>query len=269
MRCTIPPLPSPSTEPTSGIDSIRGDLARETLEEEGVNRVFASLVEEASRFFATLPEATEVLSEVHQRDARSSSYWIWEGRTGDLSKFEIQGSWHQSDGIAAIGPPLSREEIEIYLMRLGAIVPEGAKTISVPSTTPELESEVFRLQIDREDSRFQMGVRPWEGEVGPVVLEERLLLDGEEGSVSVKKHFFYSGASIESETPTYSFPRAAIEFIFDLGGDLIAYSLIQIHPPVLSPEEWRPFPSARPPFGWTILDYRFLPETEYRFGDYR
>ncbi|MCA9429312.1 MAG: hypothetical protein KC931_01615 [Candidatus Omnitrophica bacterium] len=249
------------------IDSLRNRIAQSATGEQEPKEGFSIMVEEARRFFASPPEYADVLSEVHQRDSATASYWVWERRTGDLSKFERQGTWHQSDGVVAIGPALSNEDIEMFLAQLGVLIPEQAKALEVPSSTPEFSGKVLTLQVDQGETRLRMGAQPWKGILGPRYTEKFPLVDQEEEALSEKRHFFRFKKNGDIGSATGAFPDAAVEFRYDPDGDLISYALIQIHPPELDPDRWRPFPSARPPFGWTVLDYRFLPEKEYIFGD--
>jgi hypothetical protein len=247
-------------------DSFPGSATNEEVSKQAVS----FLVEKARTFFATAPEEAEVLSEVHQRVVSLGTYWVWERRSGALSKFDPQGTWHQSEGVIAIGPPVGPDVIEAYLARIGFLVPAEAKTLEVPSATPDNREEVLVLQLESEESLFKYGCHPWRKQGTRIdYVEEYPMMGEEEGTLSEKRYFFQSNSGMHEPEKLVGIPDLALEFRYGSRGELTSYAIIQIHPPVLDPQEWRPFPSARPPFGWKVLDYRFLPEKEFTFGDSR
>ncbi len=262
-----------STSPISAeitedwVDSVQYRISSATVTVDSRTK-FSILVEETRDFFGSPPESAEVLSEVHQRDATGASYRVWERRSGDLSKYESQGTWHQSDGVIALGPPMSEDHIDIFLARLGVLIPESAKALEIPSSTPENEEERIVFQVDSEEVRYRYGCQPWRmGGTRPLSLEEFPMFGDEEGALSERRHFFRFSGATDNERKVLLQPEAALEFRFGARGELVSYAVIQIHPAVTDPAGWMPFPSSRPPFGWKVLDYRFLPETEFTFGE--
>lgn len=251
------------------VRSVR-DRIRSASDRNEPEQAFSLLVEAARDFFESPPASAEVLSEVHQRDSETGAYRVWERRTGALSLYDPMGTWHQSDGVIAIGPVISKDTIEVFLARHGVLIPQSAKALEVPSATPEDEDDFLILQVDSNDLRYRYACRPWKREgVRPVSLEEYPLIEEEEGSLTERRSFFRFSDSSAPETPLDSLPEAAIEFRYGARGELISYALIRIHEATIERTQWMPFPSSRPPFGWKVLDYRFLPENEFIFGQVR
>ena len=250
------------------VQSLNRKIQSTTCADETGSATFSLLVDQTRAFFESPPDSAEVLSELHRRRANQGLYWVWERRTGALSKYEREGTWHQSDGLISMGPPVPEDSIEVFLSCLGLMIPKQAKALTIPEATPENPEEWSVFQVDTQDFRYRLGGRPWNPNgLSPLYMEEYPLVGGEEGNLTEKRYFFRFPCPETDREINLPLPNAALEFRFGFHGELTSYALIQIHPIKTDPTQWRPFPSSRPPFGWKVLDYRFLPEKEYTFGE--
>lgn len=247
--------------------ALEAGLPRSTTGEVEANEGLTHLLDGARKAFGSQADAVEMLAEVVQWDASEDYLAFWERRSGDLSIYSSRGTWHQSDGTIALGPPSSLTAKEISLARIGFIAPRQTKTLTVPSATPESSVETMSLQVDEGETRFQIEVRPWLGEGGVRWIEESPILESEEGPVVERRVFLHFSEGGGLNPGAGALPDAGFEFRFDPRGHLLTYAVIRMHPPNTDEEAWEPFPSARPPFGWRVLDYRFLPEKEFVFGE--
>ena len=227
------------------------------------------LVERSHRVFGTQAEVSEIIPELHQRDGDLGFYRVWNQRTGSLSIFDSQGSWRQGEGEISLGPPIEHGEVELYLARLGLMIPSFAAILEVPSSTPTSHGEYQMYVADLEGVRFRLGCQPWTGEGAVSIVEEYPFWEGKEQGIWEKRRWFSlpSGTTISGGTDiTFSRPTLGITLRYDRAGNVNEYAITRVIDLRLDPAEWRPFPRERPPFGWTVLDYRFTPELEYRFG---
>lgn len=247
--------------------SLEAGLPRSVTGEVEAEDALTLLLERAREAFGSQADAVEMLAEVVQWDASAGRLALWERRSGDLSIYAPEGTWHQSNGTVAIGPTAPASTKEVALARIGLAAPRQTKVLSIPSATPEGADEMIVLQADEGESRYRIGVRPQLGEWGVRLIEEFPVLDEEEGPVVERRFFLHFSKNGEGEAGLDRLPDAGIEFRFDPRGNTLTYAVIRMHPPKTAQEDWAPFPSARPPFGWRVLDYRFLPEKEFIFGE--
>lgn len=249
--------------------SLEAGLPRSETGEVEANEALTALLERAREEFGSQADAVEMLAEVVQWDASAGRLALWERRSGDLSIYAPDGTWHQSNGTVAVGPASPPSTREIALARIGLAAPSQTKILSIPSATPKESDEMMVLQVDEGESRYRIGVRPHLGEWGVRLIEEFPVLDEEEGPVVERRFFLHFSKEDGEGAGVDRLPDAGIEFRFDPRGNPLTYAVIRMHPPITDREGWAPFPSARPPFGWRVLDYRFLPEKEFVFGEHR
>lgn len=234
--------------------------------------LLSALVERSRRVFGAESEVSEVITEIHQRNRDFGFYRVWNQRSGSLSVFDTRGSWQQGDGEISMGPPVGNGEIEVYLARLGLMVPSFAAVDDVPDSTPDSQ-EVCQVHVaDLEGARFRLGCQPWTSKGSVVFVEEYPYWEGEDQGIWEKRKWFseQGRATITGGTEvTFSRSTIGIALRYDTSGNVNEYAITRVIDLCLDPAKWRSFPRERPPFGWTVLDYRFTPEVEYRFGSYR
>jgi len=231
----------------------------------------SDLVRKSAAFFGGEPKITEVLTEVHQLDLQNREYKVWEKSRGWLSVFNSRGTWHQDDGSISIGPPGATSEIEICLASLGLFLPHETALVEVLSTTPEDNKMDLEYQLDLEDSHFLFGCRPWLGSGSVYRIEEYSVWEKDEKRLLEKRVWFpvLGVFKTDPQESVHALPRLGVEHRYDLHGNLTSYAIHHITALRLDPSDWIEIPKERPPFGWPVLDYRFEPEVEFRFGDYR
>lgn len=169
--------------------SLEAGLPRSETGEVEANEALTALLERAREEFGSQADAVEMLAEVVQWDASAGRLALWERRSGDLSIYAPDGTWHQSNGTVAVGPASPPSTREIALARIGLAAPSQTKILSIPSATPKESDEMMVLQVDEGESRYRIGVRPHLGEWGVRLIEEFPVLDEEEGPV-VERRFF-------------------------------------------------------------------------------
>jgi hypothetical protein len=229
-----------------------------------------TLIQSSREVFGLEPSAPQVEIALHRRDSELDQYQVWEKNAGDLSIFDRRGSWQQGGGEISIGPPAGRGEIEVYLAKLGLFVPEFAVAEFAPDTTPENESGVLVYLGDWEGLRFRFGCEPWQGHGLVTTIEESPYWEGVEQGVWEKRRWFASGAPRQaSGEASLTLPSFGLEVRYDSEGAVAFWAVSQPIALTFDKNEWVAFPRERPPFGWSVLDYRFKPEREYRFGYYR
>ncbi|MCG3199310.1 MAG: hypothetical protein HUU16_13940 [Candidatus Omnitrophica bacterium] len=229
----------------------------------------AHVVERKARVvFGGAFSLVEDRSELHQRAADLGLYRVWNRREGELSIFDRKGSWHQDANEISLGPVVSTGEIETYLARLGLLLPSEAAPESVPESTDQTEGEAMRWILDLGESRFRFGCRPWAGAGLADTIQEVALWDGKEQGVLEKRAWFrvLPFGPLPNEEPYPAIPAFGIELRYHPNTNLATLALHVIVSFQTDPSRWLDFPRERPPFGWPVLDYRFKPEQEYRFG---
>jgi hypothetical protein len=233
--------------------------------------LLTALFERSHLVFGTDSEVSEVAPELLQRDGDLGFYRVWNQRSGSLSMFDGQGSWRQGEGEISLGPPIGLGEIELYLARLGLMVPSFAAIDEVPNSTPTSQGKHQVYVADLEGARFRVGCQPWLSGGAVSFIEEFPYWEGKEQGIWEKRKWFSvpSSATISGVTTVSFFrPVIGITLRYDSAGSVNEYAITRVIDLRLDPAEWRSFPRERPPFGWTVLDYRFTPELEYRFGTY-
>jgi hypothetical protein len=226
------------------------------------------LAKEACRVFGVEPEVTEVENEIHQRDSGQAFYRIWERRSKSLSFFDRRGCWHQDDNEITLGPPPGDAEIEIYLARLGLLLPKAAVAEGVLEATPSDANAALAYVLDLEGSRFRFQCQPWKGTGMVKVIQEISLWEGKEQGVLEKRVWFEDprhAAGKGGGSPPSS-PLIGIALQYHSNTSIESFAIHQLVALRETAETWSPFPRERPPFGWPVLDYRFKPEVEFRFG---
>lgn len=208
-------------------------------------------------------------AEIHQRAADLGLYRVWDRHEGEISVFDSKGSWHQDENEVSLGPVVSTSEIEVYLARLGLMLPSEAAPESVPESTEQAEGEEMRFILDLGESRFRFRCRPWAGAGLPETVQEVAVWDGKEQGVLEKRAWYrvLPFGPLPREEPYPAQPSLGIELRYHPNTTLATIALYRIVSFRFNPSGWLDFPRERPPFGWPVLDYRFKPEHEYRFGD--
>lgn len=228
------------------------------------------LVGQSHRIFGTMMEVIEVRSEIHQRDATQGSYRVWDRPSGSLSYFDRRGSWHQDANEVSLGPMPSLREIEIYLSRLGLFVPTSATAELVLDATPSGDDKALEYVMDWEGERFWFYCRPWNGTALVDEVREGVVYEGKEQGL-LEKRLWYAAPTVPSGTAPVPFKPTApivgiqVQYHADTAIDTLA--IYRVSGLRFDPNDWTDLPEQRPPFGWPILDYRFRPETEFRFGE--
>jgi len=231
-------------------------------------RVLTRLVEESQGVFGIESNVNEVSLKVHQRDKEEGFYRTWDTGSGRLEVFDRQGSWQQGEGEISVGPPLGEAEIEISMAELGLMVPSFAALEEIPESTPEKPNAQVFFVADLEGARFRMGGRPWKGRGDITVFEEHPFWEGSEQGLWEKKCWFSVDRDLvrDSSPPLPAVPLLGVEIRYDSNGNLNEYAITRLLALRLDPSDWTPFPAERPPFGWSVFDFRFAPESEFRFG---
>jgi hypothetical protein len=211
---------------------------------------------------------SETLSQIHQRDREQGYYRVWDRLTGALAVFDRNGVWQQDRGEISLGPPVSEGEIEVYLAGMGLLVPSISVAETIPPATQEQGSEAYLVHMaDLEGVRFRFGSRPWT-DSGRVLLTEEFPYWEEIEQGLWEKRQWYEFPQGIGDASFEGLPALGIELRYDMNSNISGFSIIRVLSFVFDPNQWSAFPRERPPLGWNVLDYRFMPETEYQFGSY-
>ncbi len=238
------------------------------LSEEDSDEIVSLVVKEARGRFGTHLRITEARREIHQRDTEQGYYRVWDQISGALSVFDRRGIWNQDEHEISLGPAPKASEIEVYLARLGLLLPSSATAEEVISTTPTQATDEMVFRFDMEGSRFRFGCRPWLGTGLVDSIREVSLWEGKEQGLLEKRiwcHLPFMGP-MPTEIPYPFCPLIGAELQYHSDTTVESIAIRRILSLKLDLNDWSSFPKERPPFGWPVLDYRFKPEVEYRFG---
>jgi hypothetical protein len=229
-----------------------------------------ALIQASRVAFGVEPPAPDVEDTVYQRDSELASFQVWEKNSGSLSIDDRRGSWQQGDGEISIGPPAGQGEIEVSLAKLGLLMPEFAVCEYTPDATPEKSDDAIVYLGDLEGLRLRFGCEPWRGHGLVTTIEESPYWEDVDQGVWEKRRWF-----VHAVPPSASgefiprVPDFGLEIRYDTDGGVAFWAVCQPVSLKRDTTEWVAFPSERPPFGWSVLDYRFKPEVEYRFGSFQ
>ena len=243
-------------------------LLEPELDLDRTDSIISRLASEIRTLLGIDVKVADARAEIHQRDSNAGFYRVWDRMTGSLSIFDQRGIWNQDEQELSMGPPPSKAEIEIYLARLGLLIPSEATTEEILSSTPTDAAAELVFRLDLEGSRFRIGCRPWSGSGLVTSLIESSLWDEKEQGY-LEKRAWYSWPVIGPRESKEGFPAApliGVELQYHSNTSIQDISVLILRSVKLDLGTWSSFPGERPPFGWTILDYRFTPETESRFG---
>ncbi len=245
-----------------------GLLSQSNLQEADSDEVVSLIVKEVRNRFGGSLQITEALREIYQRDSEQGYYRVWDKFSGALSVFDRRGIWNQDEQEISIGPVPKDSEIEVYLARLGLFLPSSATAEEVLSATPSQATSEMVFRVDMEGSRFRFGCRPWLGMGLVDSIRETSLWDGKEQGLLEKRVWSQLPpmGPMPPELPYPFFPLVGVELQYHSDTKVESIAVRRILSVNLDLNSWSSFPKERPPFGWTILDYRFKPEVEYRFG---
>lgn len=243
-------------------------LSRPGFREQDSDEIVSLIVKEIrNRFGGRIPIA-EARLEIHQRDADQGYYRVWEKLSGALSIFDRRGIWNQDEHEISIGPAPKESEIEVYMGRLGLFLPSSATAEEVFSATPTQSTGEMVFRVDMEGSRFRFGCRPWLGTGLVDSIREASIWEGKEQGLLEKR--IWCQLPLMGPMPVampYPFcPLIGAELQYHSNTTIESIAIRRILSLKLDLNVWSSFPKERPPFGWPILDYRFKPEVEYRFG---
>lgn len=255
-------------EGESFLASIPEFLSRPGLREEDSDEIVSLLAKEVrTRFGKNIPIA-EARLEVHQRDQEQGYYRVWEKISGALSIFDRRGTWNQDEHEISIGPAPKDSEIEVYLARLGLLMPVSATAEQVLGATPSTTTGQLVFAVDMEGSRFRFGCRPWLGTGLVESIREVSIWEGREQGLLEKRVWYQLPlmGPMPEEMPYPFCPLVGAELQYHSDTTVESISIRRILSLKLDLNTWTSFPKERPPFGWSVLDYRFKPEVEYRFG---
>ncbi len=243
-------------------------LTQLNLREEDSDELVSLLVKEARNRFGENIPISEARREIYQRDADQGFYRVWEKLSGALSIFDRRGIWNQDEHEISIGPAPKESEIEVYLARLGLLLPSAATAEEVASATPSQNTNEIVFRVDLEGSRFRFGCDP-HSESGLVnSIRETSIYDGKEQGLLEKRIWCQLPpmGPMPAELPYPFNPLVGVELQYQSNGSVESIAIRRILSLKRDLNTWSSFPKERPPFGWPVLDYRFKPEVEYRFG---
>ena len=245
-----------------------GLLSQPDLQESDSDGIVSLLVKEVRNRFGGSLQITEARREIHQRDAEQGYYRVWEKLSGALSIFDRRGIWNQDEHEISIGPPPKDSEIEVYLARLGLLLPSSATAEEIFSATPTQATSEMVFRVDMEGSRFRFGCRPWLGMGLVDSIRETSLWEGKEQGLLEKRVWSQLPpmGPMPKEKPYPFFPLVGVELQYHSDTRVESIAVRRVLSVNLDPNTWSSFPKERPPFGWSVLDYRFKPAVEYRFG---